>query len=247
MCVCAVISNASPTRNATWRSRRAHWKARSSVSRQASPRKWMFSRRTSTSPRQNRPFRRLLRACGKRTINSASAGHPCAGPFGTAEMRHDSRRSAGGHGRDSGEPVAAAARYPPRRTGSRRPCAKIGVAEADFYPAISVSGFLGYSSSQLSKLFYPSSFTGFIIPDYNWKILNYGRLKNNVRAEDARFKEKVLDYQMKVLHAGEEVGERNRGLLAIPGTSPVPGGKRPGRRPLRRVGPRAIPGGNHRL
>ena len=84
-------------------------------------------------------------------------------------------------------------------------CAKIGVAEADFYPAFSVAGFLGYSSSQLSKLFYPSSFTGFIIPDYSWKILNYGRLKNNVRAEDARFKQKVLDYQVKVLHAGEEV------------------------------------------
>ena len=84
-------------------------------------------------------------------------------------------------------------------------CARIGVAEADFYPAFSVAGFLGYSSSQLSKLFYPSSFTGFIIPDYSWKILNYGRLKNNVRAEDARFKQKVLDYQVKVLHAGEEV------------------------------------------
>jgi NodT family efflux transporter outer membrane factor (OMF) lipoprotein len=84
-------------------------------------------------------------------------------------------------------------------------CARIGVAEADFYPAFSVAGFLGYSSSQLSKLFYPSSFTGFIIPDYSWKILNYGRLRNNVRVEDARFKQKVLDYQAKVLRAGEEV------------------------------------------
>lgn len=84
-------------------------------------------------------------------------------------------------------------------------CAKIGVAEADFYPAISVAGFLGYSSDELSKLLMSSSFTGFIIPDYSWKILNYGRLKNNVRAEDARFQQRVLDYQAKVLHAGEEV------------------------------------------
>ena len=84
-------------------------------------------------------------------------------------------------------------------------CAKIGVAEADFYPAISVAGFLGFSSNELSKLLMGSSFTGFIVPDYSWKILNYGRLKNNVRAEDARFQQKVLDYQQKVLHAGEEV------------------------------------------
>ncbi len=84
-------------------------------------------------------------------------------------------------------------------------CAKIGVAEADFYPAISVAGFLGFSSNELSKLLTGSSFTGFIIPDYSWKILNYGRLINNVRAEDARFQQKVLDYQTKVLRAGEEV------------------------------------------
>jgi outer membrane protein TolC len=84
-------------------------------------------------------------------------------------------------------------------------CAKIGVAEADFYPAISVAGFLGYSADQLSMLFRGSSFTGVVLPDYSWKILNYGRLINNVRAEDARFQLKVLDYQSKVLHAGEEV------------------------------------------
>jgi NodT family efflux transporter outer membrane factor (OMF) lipoprotein len=84
-------------------------------------------------------------------------------------------------------------------------CARIGVAEADFYPAISVAGFLGFSSNELSKLLVGSSFTGFIIPDYSWKILNYGRLKNNVRAEDARFQQKVLEYQARVLHAGEEV------------------------------------------
>ena len=84
-------------------------------------------------------------------------------------------------------------------------CAKIGVAEADFYPAISVAGFLGYSADQLSMLFKGSSFTGIVLPEYSWKILNYGRLINNVRAEDARFQQKVLDYQAKVLHAGEEV------------------------------------------
>lgn len=84
-------------------------------------------------------------------------------------------------------------------------CAKIGVAEADFYPALSIAGFLGYSSNQLSTLFTSPSFTGFILPNYSWKILNYGRLRNNLRAEDARFQGKVLAYQQQVLRAGEEV------------------------------------------
>ena len=43
------------------------------------------------------------------------------------------------------------------------------------------------------------------MPDYSWKLLNYGRLKNAVRAEDARFRETILDYQEHVLRAGEDV------------------------------------------
>ncbi len=38
-----------------------------------------------------------------------------------------------------------------------------------------------------------------------WKILNYGRILNNVRYQDARFQEKVLAYQQTVLTAGREV------------------------------------------
>ena len=84
-------------------------------------------------------------------------------------------------------------------------CEQIGIAEAEFYPSISVDGFLGYTSNELEKLFSQQSYTGIVLPNYTWKILNYGRLVNNVRMQDSRFKQKMLAYQQQVLHAGEEV------------------------------------------
>ena len=43
------------------------------------------------------------------------------------------------------------------------------------------------------------------MPSFQWKILNYGRIVNNVRLQDARLQEKVLQYQQTVLTAGREV------------------------------------------
>jgi NodT family efflux transporter outer membrane factor (OMF) lipoprotein len=83
--------------------------------------------------------------------------------------------------------------------------AQIGVAEADFYPQIGVTGFLGYAADDLRLLFTPNSFTGLILPSVQWKILNYGRIRNNVRLQDVRLQEKVLQYQKTVLTAGREV------------------------------------------
>ncbi|MGA2702931.1 MAG: efflux transporter outer membrane subunit [Isosphaeraceae bacterium] len=83
--------------------------------------------------------------------------------------------------------------------------ARIGVAEADFYPQIGVTGFLGYAASDLRHLLAEQSFTGLILPTFSWKILNYGRVLNNVRNQDARFQEKVFQYQQTVLKAGQEV------------------------------------------
>jgi NodT family efflux transporter outer membrane factor (OMF) lipoprotein len=92
-------------------------------------------------------------------------------------------------------------------------CARIGVAEADFYPQIGVSGFIGYAASDIRKLFDESSFTGFILPNFQWKVLNYGRIQNNVRAQESRFRETVLQYQQTVLTAGREVEDALVGFI----------------------------------
>jgi len=83
--------------------------------------------------------------------------------------------------------------------------AQIGVAEADFYPAISIVGTIGYSAEQFSQLFRSAAFDGTIGPSFQWKILNYGRIKNNVRVQNAKFQELVTNYQQTVLNANGEV------------------------------------------
>jgi NodT family efflux transporter outer membrane factor (OMF) lipoprotein len=84
-------------------------------------------------------------------------------------------------------------------------CARIGVAEADFYPQFGVTGFVGYTSDELVNLLSGKSFTALVLPNFSWKILNYGRVLNNVRLQDARFREAVWQYQQTALTAGREV------------------------------------------
>ena len=81
----------------------------------------------------------------------------------------------------------------------------IGVAESDFYPAISISGTYGYSSRNLSHLLEPSAMTGSVGPSFQWNILNYGRILNNVRLQNARFQELLATYQNSVLTADQDV------------------------------------------
>ena len=84
-------------------------------------------------------------------------------------------------------------------------CARIGIAEADFYPAFSINGTLGYSAEQFRDLFRPSAFNSSVGPSFQWNILNYGRILNNVRLQDTRFRELVAAYQQTVLNADQEV------------------------------------------
>jgi|HubBroStandDraft_6_1064221.scaffolds.fasta_scaffold61919_2 NodT family efflux transporter outer membrane factor (OMF) lipoprotein len=83
-------------------------------------------------------------------------------------------------------------------------CAQIGVAEADFYPAISIDGTIGYAAEQFPQLFSQGAFQGTIGPSFQWKILNYGRILNNVRLQKAKFEELVTAYQQSVLNANQE-------------------------------------------
>jgi NodT family efflux transporter outer membrane factor (OMF) lipoprotein len=83
--------------------------------------------------------------------------------------------------------------------------AQIGVAEADWYPAFFISGTIGYQAMDLGKLFASRSFTGQFGPSFQWNILNYGRILNNVRLQDFKTQELVATYQQDVLSAAQEV------------------------------------------
>jgi outer membrane protein TolC len=92
--------------------------------------------------------------------------------------------------------------------------AQIGVAVSELFPHFSITGFLGWDSENLSSLLQSNSFAGIIgAPSVEWSVLNYGRLLNNVRLQDARFQELALAYQQQVLQAGEEAEQAINSFL----------------------------------
>jgi len=82
--------------------------------------------------------------------------------------------------------------------------ARIGVAVSDLFPHLSVLGTIGVEAEQFGDLFKDGSMIGEISPGFRWDILNYGRLVNNVRVQDARFQQLAYAYQNQVLEAGRE-------------------------------------------
>jgi NodT family efflux transporter outer membrane factor (OMF) lipoprotein len=82
--------------------------------------------------------------------------------------------------------------------------ARIGVAAADWFPSVAIAGSLGYGAGDLDDLFTQPAFTGFVSPQFNWPILNYGRILSNVRVQDAVFQQAAVNYQQTVLSANVE-------------------------------------------
>jgi len=101
--------------------------------------------------------------------------------------------------------------------------ARIGVAKADLYPHFSLVGSIGLQSSDkggfasnnadFGDLFDSDSITYFAGPSIRWPILNYGRITNRVRVQDARFQELIVNYQNTVLDAYREVEDAIVGFL----------------------------------
>lgn len=87
---------------------------------------------------------------------------------------------------------------------------QIGIAKADLYPSFTLVGSLGFSAddiapNQLSGIFDGQNFGYSVGPSVRWNILNYGRIKNGVRAEDAQFQQSIVSYENSVLNAAREV------------------------------------------
>ncbi len=83
--------------------------------------------------------------------------------------------------------------------------AQIGIAEADYYPSISLLGSIGWSGSSLSAS--PDSGTLGIGPSLTWNLFDHGRIANNVRVQDARLQQLIEAYRLEVLQAAREVDD----------------------------------------
>ena len=83
--------------------------------------------------------------------------------------------------------------------------AKIGVAVTDLYPAFSIGGSIGTQAMDTGDLFTNDSEAWDIFGGFQWNLFNYGRLKSNVRLQDALFQQLLVDYQQTVLEAQGDV------------------------------------------
>jgi NodT family efflux transporter outer membrane factor (OMF) lipoprotein len=107
-----------------------------------------------------------------------------------------------------GIPADLLRRRPDVRRAERQAAAQsadIGVAEAEFYPHIAINGTWLYSAEFFKDLWKQTALNGNIGPTFTWNILNYGRILNNVRLQDAKFGELVATYQNTVLSAAQDV------------------------------------------
>jgi NodT family efflux transporter outer membrane factor (OMF) lipoprotein len=92
--------------------------------------------------------------------------------------------------------------------------AQVGVATADLYPSIALSGSLGVVSISRdvggggsSDLFSSDSVSYSAGASFTWPVLNYGRIENNIRVQDARLQQAIVSYQQVALEAAQEVDD----------------------------------------
>ena len=98
--------------------------------------------------------------------------------------------------------------------------AQIGIAVTELYPRFSLIGSIGWSASDrgdnsLGDIFDSNSFSYTFGPIFEWNVFNYGRLKNQVRVQDARFQQTIVNYQNTVLNAAREVEDAIQNLAQV--------------------------------
>jgi len=83
--------------------------------------------------------------------------------------------------------------------------AEIGVAKASYFPQISLTGFLGGQGNQLSSLFSGPSAVWNFTPQVTQPIFTAGRLKSNVRLQEAFRDSALVQYEKTIQTAFTEV------------------------------------------
>lgn len=83
----------------------------------------------------------------------------------------------------------------------------IGVAKAAYFPRISLTGLLGFESTQLSSLFSGPTRTWQFIPQVTQPIFTAGRLKSNVQLAHAQQDIALVQYEKVIQTAFREVSD----------------------------------------
>ena len=89
--------------------------------------------------------------------------------------------------------------------------ALVGVATADLYPTFSLSGIVALETTSSGTLFESDSVGWSLIPGVRWNLFSGGKIRNRIRAEEARTEQALYRYEQTVLEA---LGEVETALVA---------------------------------
>lgn len=84
-------------------------------------------------------------------------------------------------------------------------CARIGVAKAEWYPKLYITGSVGYQALSASKLISHGALMSSFGPSASWSIFSAGAIYASVKAEEARTEQAALAYEQSVQKAYEDV------------------------------------------
>jgi len=98
--------------------------------------------------------------------------------------------------------------------------ARVGFAETDLYPRFSLLGSInvtsgGSGSSEFGDLFSSDALSYSFGASFVWPFLNYGRIVNNVRVQDSRLQQALINYRETVIQASREAEDA---IVVLSGT-----------------------------
>jgi outer membrane protein, multidrug efflux system len=83
--------------------------------------------------------------------------------------------------------------------------ARVGVATADLFPRVTLLGDFGVESNDFDNLFSSDSLAFGVGPSLRWPLLDFGRVRANIRAQGARQQAAMAAYEQRVRDALSEV------------------------------------------
>ncbi|MBD8474696.1 efflux transporter outer membrane subunit [Pseudomonas sp. CFBP 8770] len=124
-----------------------------------------------------------------------------------------------------GDPTQLLRRRPDIRSAERRlaaATAQIGVATADLFPRVSLSGFLGFTAARGSQIGSSAANAWGLGPSITWAAFDLGSVRAQIRAANADAEGALASYEQDVLLALEEsenafsdYGKRQQRLQAL--------------------------------
>lgn len=91
--------------------------------------------------------------------------------------------------------------------------AQIGVAKADLYPRLSLSGSFGFESVDAADLFDAGSRIFAFGPSLRWHIFSGREIQNRIKVEDALARQSMIAYEQTVLNALKEVEDHLKAYI----------------------------------